>query len=106
MALQRGARQTFTATFRGEGVRALGSRQTFSTTSVYGTLYAVMTYRRTPDGSIDFAPSVVRTFATPESCFREIRYTERLRQWEGQSFVVALKPGCTEVAEAEVVTVR
>lgn len=96
------SRETFTATFRGNAVRWFSSRQVFKTTSIYPERFAVLTYRRHGD-SIDFDPSVVEVYGTVASCKKEIRDREVLRQWKGQSFIVRLLPGCTEIADAEIV---
>lgn len=104
MMLTKGTRQTFAATFRGNPVRWAGTQKVVKTTSVYPRLCAVMTYPRQRDGSIATQPVVVATYATPASCAKEIRERPLLRQWPGQTFVVALDPGTTEVTEADILT--
>lgn len=100
------ARRTFTLTFRGRPVRGTHSRSYFRTTSIFEGLHAVLTYRKHPDGSIDADPTVHSVFKTAKTCQRTIKETASLRQWSGQSFIVPLHPGTTEVVDAELVEVR
>lgn len=99
-------RQTFRVTFRGVPVRGYASRSAFQTTSIFEGLHAVLTYRKHPDGSVDGYPTVYSTYKTLQTCKREIKETKSLRQWAGQSFIVPLHPGTTEVTEVEEVVVR
>jgi hypothetical protein len=104
MTLTKGPRQTFTATFRGTPLRWASTGWDFKTTSVYPRLYAVVTYPRHKDGSIASLPVVVATYATTGSCAKEIRQSPLLRQWPGQTFVVVLGPGTTEITDADTFT--
>jgi hypothetical protein len=95
------SRQTFSLTFRGRPVRAWASRQLWRTTSIYPELHVLLTYRKHPDGTVDRDPSVYASYKTAETCFKRLREeASRLSQWSGQSFVIRVGPGISEVVQA------
>lgn len=100
------SRQPFSLTFRGRPVRDFYSNRIFKTTSIYDGLHVLLSYKKYPDGSVAMDPKVTASFKTAESCFRRLTETPSLREWEGQSFVVKVGPGVTEVVQAEVVEKR
>lgn len=100
------SRQPFSLTFRGRPVRWVEGNRIFKTTSIYPELHVLLTYPMYGQGDVARDPKVVATYKTAETCFRRVAEQASLRQFGGQSFVVKVGPGVTEVVQAEVVEKR
>lgn len=90
----------YALTFRGEPIRNRFTRKV-GWASVYTEQHAVLTYVRLPNGKISFQPVVQSIFKTAATAAKEIRCDKSLHQWQGQSFVVPLTPGVTEITDVD-----